>query len=91
MNKHMIPEKYNSKPCATVNPPYLNGTDHEAVAVCMLCVRGGRPSKCHRAGVAKIRASMKNMAKEKVGTSSTNTVQGLACIYVFWGLVSWSK
>jgi len=40
----------------------------------MLCVRdSGRPAKFHRAGVAKMRARMKHMAKEKVGTSSTNT------------------
>jgi len=32
-----------------------------------------RPAKFHRAGVAKMRAHMKHMAKEKVGTSSTNT------------------
>jgi len=30
--------------------------------------------KFHRAGVGKMRARMKHMAKEKAGTSSTNTV-----------------
>ena len=30
-------------------------------------------AKLHRVGVAKMRARMKHMAKEKVGTSSTNT------------------
>ena len=39
----------------------------------MLCVRGiGQPAKFHRADVAKMHACTKHMAKEKVGTSSTN-------------------
>ena len=32
-----------------------------------------RSAKLHRGGVAKMRALMKHKAKEKVGTSSTNT------------------
>src|SRR6218665_1616233 len=40
----------------------------------MLCVRdSGRQAKFHRACVVKMRACMKHMAKENVGTSSTNT------------------
>src|SRR6218665_3963782 len=39
----------------------------------MLCVRDiGQPAKFHRADVAKMHARTKHMAKEKVGTSSTN-------------------
>src|SRR6218665_3266512 len=54
MTQHMTPEKYSSKLCPAVNPTYINSTDHEAAAACILCVRdSGRPSKCHRAGVVK--------------------------------------
>src|SRR6218665_1600509 len=41
----------------------------------MLCVRDiGQPAKFHRADVVKMHARTKHMAKEKVGTGSTNTV-----------------
>jgi len=40
----------------------------------MLCVRDiGQPAKFHRADVVKMHARTKHMAKEKVGTGSTNT------------------
>jgi len=68
----MTREQYNSKPCPAVNPQ-----QHRPLGSCSVYTLyagfGGRPPKFHRARVAKMRARMKRMAKEKVGTSSTNT------------------
>ena len=67
----MTSEKYNSKPCPAANPhTYIAQTTRQLQCVC--CV-SETAAKLHRVGrpIAKMRARMKHMTKEKVGTRST--------------------
>src|SRR6218665_995682 len=46
-----------------------------------------RPSKFHRAGIAEIRSRMEHIAKEQVGTCSTNTQRHLRVRMPGWRAV----